>query len=75
MPPDIFPDLIVDPSYTAKDHSDHSALAVGYNAFRESDGLGELTILDAQSDRYRGIQLAETIVETAERNKVGRYQD
>jgi hypothetical protein len=70
-PSDAAIELVVDPSYTAKGHSDCSGLVVGFaDSYRAEDGFNQWILLHAASDRWPGIKLAEVIVETAEHWKV-----
>ncbi len=72
VPPPAAPiELVLDPSYTAKSHSDRSGLIVGFaESYREEDGFNQWILLHAASDRWPGIKLAEVVVETAEHWKV-----
>jgi len=63
IPSDVELRAILDPSLTANPSSDRSALVVGFTRTRDSDGINEFVLLDASSNRWRGIQLADASLE------------
>lgn len=72
IPADAFIRLLLDPSPTANPQSDLSAFACGYAALRE-DGVVSLTVLDMDTGKYRGGELADKALELIQQWKPVKF--
>lgn len=68
IPTDAEIKAVLDPSFTASPTSDRSALVAGYKQPSEQ-GVVEYTLIDAESDRWRGMELAVAAVDFCHRVK------
>lgn len=60
-PEDVSLSAVLDPSFTANDQSDESALACGFN--QEGEEALELVLLDAVSEKWKGMGLVRTTLD------------
>lgn len=63
-PSDAYMEMVVDPSYTANEGSDHSAIVGGYKYQRED--CIELNLLHAVSGQWKGLKLVDAILDAVE---------